>query len=621
MPSSFFGLTVAYSGLNAAQASINTTANNISNVQTEGYSRQSVNLVAASALRCYQRYGSTGMGVSVDSVTQTRDGYYDLKYWNNQADLGLYEKKYYYMQQIENYYADGNLSVTTSAGFSTIYSKMFNALETVRHNAGDSSVRNEFISDAQELCTYFNSTAQRMKELQSSINDEIKTTVQDINAIAKKISMLNKQINTIEMEGGHANELRDARALLVDELSKIMPVTIDEQQVVNTNFRDQYTGATYYTVKVNGQLLVDNYEYNTLDVKSREERYNQSDIEGLYDIVWADTGATFDPTASTMSGELKAMFEIRDGNNRENLKGTVTSTTAGSITITNASISDIDFMNLPESGTILVNNTYYYYDSFSFETDAEGNVTSYTFNLENTLSSADRAKLGGKSLIVGDTVDYMGIPYYMNQMNTFLRAFCRAFNEIEQEGVDLDGNSLADYAFFVSDNKFDGSERSMLESVLGRTKNSADGALTSESNSYYKLTADSVAVADKTLKDPRIFATATNTESDGVDANDLVERLQRLQSRTTLFRGGGGDTFLQCIYADITVDTQECQIFSDNFTSIGQQISNQRMSVSGVDEDEEALDLIKFQNAYNLASKCISVMDELYDQLILNTGV
>lgn len=73
--------------------------------------------------------------------------------------------------------------------------------------------------------------------------------------------------------------------------------------------------------------------------------------------------------------------------------------------------------------------------------------------------------------------------------------------------------------------------------------------------------------------------------------------------------------------ADVTVDTQECDVFTDNYISISTTINNQRMSVSGVDEDEEALDLMKFQNAYNLASKCISVLADMYDQLILNTGV
>ena len=89
MSSTFFGLTIAYSGLNTAQAQINTTANNISNVNTEGYSKQVVNTVASSALRCYQSYGTTGTGVEATGVSQCRDAYYDEKYWNNQSALGF----------------------------------------------------------------------------------------------------------------------------------------------------------------------------------------------------------------------------------------------------------------------------------------------------------------------------------------------------------------------------------------------------------------------------------------------------------------------------------------------------------------------------------------------------
>ena len=611
MPSSFFGLTVAYSGLNAAQASINTTANNISNVQTKGYSKQTVNLTAATALRCYQRFGSTGLGVSVDSVTQVRDEYYDEKYWNNQCNLGLYEKKLYYMEQIQNYYTDGTFSATSSAGFSTIYSKMFNALDTVKTNGGSSAARNEFISAAQELCTYFNSTAQQMQSLQSSINDEIKTTVDNVNSIAKKIALLNKQINIIEMESGHANELRDQRALLVDELSKIVPTTVSERQITNSNYEDQYTGATYYTVKINGQLLVDNYEYNELGCVAREEQYNQTDIEGLYDIVWAETGATFDVTATNMSGELRAMFEIRDGNNGENLTGRVTSSTSDSITISRPSITDIDQMNLPSSGVIWVNNTQYTYHSFTCETDDEGNIETYTFQLNKPITADEQTKLSNKKLEIGESVNYMGIPYYMNQMSTFLRSFCEAFNKIEQTGVDADGNPMG--SLFVADHKAAGTEYDMTDAIEGVT-------FSSTSNNYYQLTAVNVTIADASLADPDRFATQSSTE-DGVDAYDLIEKLKDLQSKTELFRGGGGDTFLQCIYADITVDTQESEIFTDNYTNISSTIDNQRMSVSGVDEDEEALDLIKFQNAYNLASKCISVMAEMYDQLILQTGV
>ncbi len=621
MPSSFFGLTVAYSGLNAAQASINTTANNISNVQTTGYSKQTVNLTASSALRCYQRYGSTGTGVTAESVTQLRDEYYDEKYWNNQSTLGLYEKKLYYMEQIQNYYTDGTSSTSSATGFSTIYAKMFNSLDAVKTNAGSSASRNEFLSNAQELCTYFNSVAQQMQSLQVSINDEIKTTVDSVNSIANKISMLNKQINIIEMEGGHANELRDQRATLVDQLSKIVPTTVSEKEVTNSNFSDQYTGATYYTVKINGQTLVDNYDYNALSCVSREYKYNQSDADGLYDIVWSATGASFDATATNMSGELSAMFQIRDGNNAANLTGRVTASTSNSMTITGVSITDIDDLNLPASGVIWVNNKEYHYDAFSCETDADGNITSFTFDLTTALTTDEQTNLSNKKLVIGDSVNYMGIPYYMNQMNTFLRSFCEAFNSIERTGVDANGDAMG--SVFVAQNKASGAEYDMSESLTttDASGNKTGTTFSSKSNNYYQLTAGNVKIADA-CSDPSHFATHVQSDTDdGTDAYDLIEKLAKLQSDTKLFRGGGADTFLQCIYADITVDTQECSAFTENYTSISTTIDNQRQSISGVDEDEEALDLIKFQNAYNLASKCISVLAEMYEQLILETGV
>lgn len=457
-----------------------------------------------------------------------------------------------------------------------------------------------------------------MQDLQSSVNDEIKTTVDNINAIAQKISLLNKQINIIEMEKGHANELRDQRAVLVDELSKIVPIEVNEKQIQNSNYQDQYTGATYYTVKINGQLLVDNYDYNTLACIARDEKYNQSDIDGLYDVVWSATNATFEVNASNMSGELRAMFEIRDGNNGENLSGRITQVTTDSLTITNPSITDIDFMNMPSRGTIWANNTQYNYTSFECETDADGNIVSYTFHLEDALTSEEQTKLSGRPMEVGSSMDFMGIPYYMNQMNTFLRSFSRAFNEIQQSGVDANGGPMD--SFFVAKNKAAGSEYNMTDAIADATAGTGVKFSSDTANNYYQLTATNVAVAAKTQKNPDYFATQTK-ETDGTDAHDLIDLMARLQSKEKLFRGGGADTFLQCIYADITVDTQECQIFTDNYTSIGQTIENQRSSVSGVDEDEEAMDLIKFQNAYNLASKCISVLAEMYDQLILNTGV
>ena len=609
MPSSFFGLHVASTGLNAAQASINTTANNISNVNTTGYSRQEVGRKASAAQRAFTSYGSIGTGVEVTDVTQVRDLYYDEKYWNNNSKLGMFQKKLYYMNQIENYYTD-NAKIS---GFTTLYGKMFNSLDSVKKNAGDASVRNEFISNAQEMMDYFNSTATSMQDLQSSINDEIKTSVDTINSASQKIALLNKQINIIEMEGGYANELRDERARILDELSNIIPIEATDIKVSNSNYEDQYTGVTRFEVRFNGNLLVDNYEYNTLSVVTREYKANQSDIDGLYDVKWDNSGAIIDFSSKAMQGEMKAMFDVRDGNDEENLKGQVVDTGSNTIKITRPTITEVEKMNMPNEGTILVNSTYYNYTDFSFETDADGNITSYTFILDKPLTSDEQTALNGRSLTVGKTVNFKGIPYYMNQMNEFLRSFAKEFNNIEKTGVDAYGNQMG--SFFVAYDAFAFKEMTCDDDIKV-----AGATFTSQSNTYYRMTCDDCRVNKASQQDPNLFATTTD-HTLGESANDLIDKLATLENNVKLFRGGSGSAFLQCVYADITVDTQECDVFTASYTNVKNAIAQQRMSVSGVDEDDEAMDLIKFQNAYQLAARCISTLTAMYDQLILNTGV
>ncbi|MCR5272544.1 MAG: flagellar hook-associated protein FlgK, partial [Lachnospiraceae bacterium] len=277
MTSTFFGLNIATSGLSAFQAAVNTSANNISNVQTEGYSKQIANRVTSNSLRTNQKYGTAGAGVTTTSITQLRNIYYDEKYWDNQSSYSLYETKVNYMSQIETYFIDDD----TEEGFSTIFANMFNNLDLLSTSAGDITVRQSFVSSAEKLCSYFSMISTSLTELQEDCNDQVKAEVDNINAIAEKIASLNKQINSIEIQGGYANELRDQRALLVDELSKIVPVEVTENEVLNSNDPDTFIGATTYVIKINGQKLVDTYNYNTLECVARDYQVNQTDVEGL----------------------------------------------------------------------------------------------------------------------------------------------------------------------------------------------------------------------------------------------------------------------------------------------------------------------------------------------------
>jgi flagellar hook-associated protein 1 FlgK len=87
------------------------------------------------------------------------------------------------------------------------------------------------------------------------------------------------------------------------------------------------------------------------------------------------------------------------------------------------------------------------------------------------------------------------------------------------------------------------------------------------------------------------------------------------------FRGGSAEDFLESILADVALNTERAKTFSENAEAKALSVNNQRESVSGVDREEEAVNLVKFQHAYNLSSKVIQVLTEIYDRLILETGV
>ena len=611
MPSQFFGLMIASSGLSAYQAALNTTANNISNVKTEGYTRQTTGMSASGALRVNARYGSAGTGVQVDTIKQVRDEYYDVKFWESQSALGLYETKVNYNLQIENYFMDDD----NIQGFSSILNNMFNAMEELKNEAGDINVRQQFIGQAKNFTTYFNSVANGLGEIQDSVNEEIKSTTANINSLAEKIAVLNKQINVIELQGSYANELRDQRALLIDELSSIVPTEVKESPITNANYPDMYLGSNYYVVKINGQTLVDTYEYNTLTCVARDYEVNQSDRAGMYDIIWTETGSTFHAGSNYSAGSLKALLDVRDGNNQENFRGKITSVTTNTITLTeNLSITAAEAMTMSHEGMLTIDGKDYRYTDFEFSTNAEGEIISYTFKLspENTINKDQQVRMEGKMAQIGESINAKGVPYYMAQMNEFLRTFAQSFNDIMLDGENLYGDKV-DFSFFTAIKAMSGEDTTFFNIEGGKTYSATQ-------DGYYRLTCGNISIDSNCIKDSALIATTDNINN-GVDSYELVEELLKLKSRKVLSRGGGADDFLQCIIEDISVDTEESKIFFTNYTNISAAVDNQRQSVSGVDEDEEALDLVKFQNAYNLSSKMVSVLTEIYDRLILETGV
>ena len=634
MPSQFFGLNIAYTGLLASNAALNTTANNIANVQTEGYSRQQVSQQAADALRVFQKYGCAGGGVETLAIERIRDEFYDAKYRANNTNVGEYDMKQYYMKQVETYFDDNGVN----AGFKTVFDQlMVTGMEELLKDPSSTTAKAQFLGYAGALTEYFNGLAGNLEALQKDINQEIKLRVDEINSLAGEIATLNKQINTIELGGKKANELRDRRDLLIDRLSEIVDVEINETPITDPYHPETETGATRYVVKIaSGQLLVDGNEYRGLSCVARTsyEKTNQTDIDGLYDVYWED-GQQFNLYNAAMGGELKGLVQLRDGNNGENFQGEIIATglTNGgmqdtvTIRVDKGYLQDLNKCNLSDQGGIInLGNQEFYYDSWEYSCtyDADGNATyTYTFTLSDSEKNDNRVTNDrvGKTATIGAGIFYQGIPYYMSQMNEWVRTFSQKFNDILVSGYDNNGNSGS---MMFTANKASDDDQFDFPDGTRYDLGAAHGDVTVKVNddSYYRMTAKNFDILVAMELDPDLLATKVDP-ADGVEQNDLLESLREMvyDKEKMSFRGASASEFLQCILSDVALNASSANIFYSSYTGIANAIDTQRISISGVDEDEEAVNLVKYQNGYNLASKMIQTLTEVYDRLILETGV
>lgn len=632
MPSQFFGLNIAYTGLLGANAGLNTTANNISNAETEGYSRQEVNQVAAQAIRTFTTYGCAGAGVDVLTIERIHDDFYDNKFWANNTNVGEFSMKEYYMNQIEDYFRDDS----TTEGFTSVFNKMMDALAEVKKNPASDSTKAQFIGMAANLTQYFNSMANNMELVQKDVNSEIKVKVDEINSLADEIAALNKQINVIELSGSRANELRDKRTVLVDELSKVVNVEVNEYPIVDSNNPERETGGSQFIVKIaGGQLLIDTDDSMNLKCVAKEnyEKINQSDAEGMYDVYWIanktteSLGERFNMYNPLLGGELMGLVQMRDGNNGENFQGEVTKVDPASggkqkvtVTVTADYLQDIDKCVLSDNGGIIsLANQEYYYDAWTYNYDG----TNYTYEFEIDIDKSKAAVPGnktGKEAEISKPVKYQGVPYYQQQLNEWTRIFANAVNSIMRSGYTSDGE--AGVNLFTGTEATTEEQLKILSEYNDALGNNIAASVSDTDDSYYRLTAKNFTVLSAIVKNSNLLATKQNA-SDGVDNYSLVTDFINMTNDKDIanYRGSATREFLTCVLSDVALNGNRAQTFHKNYENIGKSIDNQRVAISGVDTDDEAVNLVKYQNAYTLASKMIQTLTEVYDRLILQTGV
>ena len=602
MANTFFGLNIGTTGLYAAKSGLNITAHNVANIETEGYSRQVLKQSADTPLSTNNRYGMLGSGVAVNEITQMRSQYYDEKYRSNNALLGMYDSRSYFMNEVQSYLNEIELE-----GFTTTFDSMYDSLQELAKDPANLTVRTQVSNYAMSMCEYFNSLSTSLDQVQTECNYEVKNQVSRINSLATQVATLTKQINTVEIGGQNANDLRDQRANLIDELSEIVNVTVSEREIGTV-------GMTEYIVRLDGQLLVDNYEARSLEVIPRTENMSQCDVDGLYDVYW-DNGEKLNAESATLKGTLKALFEVRDGNNMENLQGYAEEVDDGSteVTIINTNINDLKDLNIPAEGKITIGNGEYAYTSFTVTANEDGTY-SYTFQLKD---EARRQYPEGTKVSIGTTMDYKGIPYYHAQLNEFIRVFAKEFNEVHASGQNLNGDTGVN--FFSAINPMT-AEQYHLNSFGTKGEENVtmsefeSDPLTVEAP-YYMLTAANFTVNESIQMNPSTISAASSI-TNGIGNADIANKLLALKSDVSMFKQGDPAAFLQTLVGEVGVDTKASLNFAESQEDIVQAVVSQRLSVAGVDIDEEAMHLAKYQEAYNLAAKVIAVMSETYDTLI-----
>lgn len=303
MRSTFTGIEMSKRSLFTQQAALQTTTHNISNAGTRGYTRQVVNMVAARPQEAVGMMGSTipgqmGQGVEFDHIYRVRERFLDDQYYNENKNLGDWSVRYNTLEKLEKI-----INEPSDTGIRQVIQNFWNSWQELSKAPDDLTARSVVKESALALTDAFNHTATKLNDLTNDLTSNINIMTTQINSIADGISRLNAEIYRIEGLGNNANDLRDQRDVLMDDLSRLVNVTRTE-------------GDQGYIVSVGGMELVNGRTATAVSSDDMIEAYQSGDLN---------------------SGELHGTIYSRDVTvvkYREQLDTMVRSLVEGDVTVT-----------------------------------------------------------------------------------------------------------------------------------------------------------------------------------------------------------------------------------------------------------------------------------------------
>lgn len=315
MSGTFFGFNTALRGLFAQQKAMNTSAHNIANANTPGYTRQQVIMEASApfpvpSLNRPGGAGQLGTGVDVNEIRRIRDKFLDYQIRMELGSMGQWEQREEVLKRVETVFME-----PSETGLSALFNQFWTAWQELSKNAENSPIRTTARETSIALAEAFRHTYRQMDDIRTDLETVAGIKAGQVNTLARQIDGLNKQIANIVLAGDSPNDLMDQRDLLLDELAKLVDFTIEENLVDRPT-----TGGAIIRVP-DGQIRIylgksKEAEHLLLDVNQpvnvREIAYSSADN----DFKWVEDGSSSPPllgnSVAITDGEMFGLMAARD---------------------------------------------------------------------------------------------------------------------------------------------------------------------------------------------------------------------------------------------------------------------------------------------------------------------
>ena len=552
----FSVLNTAKVGLLAQQLAIEVTGQNIANVQTEGYSRQEVNFEAKNAR--HTSLGQIGTGVRVVGVKRAHDKFLFSQILGEGDRLGEFGVRKDVFEQLEVLFSESN-----QQGINQSLSKFFSTLQDLSSNPTGLPERSNVIAEAQNLKVTFNKLGASIFQIQRNLDATVKVEAGKINSYISEIAELNRAIHANEPGNFSANDLRDKRDKKVKELSEL----------IDLNVVDEMDGQISLTLK-NGTPLVLRSEAFTLSTQLNGNNKGFQDI-----VVSGLSGTSTNVTEIVTGGSLKGLIDMRD-KEIPTIKDKLDRLATGFIQ---------EFNNIHQNGFGLdgtTGNNFFEPPSVTTEINTNNNGTATVTATNGSPSTISNDKF--EITITGANTFTLTNLTTGAASGTFSFTAGSTFNIAGGFAVSISSGATVGDKFKIS--------------------------VSEDATQNFAISSDVASNASK-------IGAGLNSSSDGTNALRLIGLQSKLSfnSVTHIAEGSGAFTFNEfynSIVSDLGIQSFSTQASFEQQEGILLQLNTRRESKSGVSIDEEFINMVKFQQAYNASARLIGVVDELLDTVI-----